>query len=149
MEEFKTKYKTKVGMTPCHSESKDDQSEFKTKYKASVNKTTCYSESKKEIIKTMEEKSKPKSVNVDNDKIKNHYEIKCGGKEDLLKVREMIHNSLVGNPDYIDNKIILTDSVAYPDQYPENPGEYIIELFVFADSTTDITDTMAIINLVT
>lgn len=92
----------------------------------------------------MEEKIKTK-----NDKIKHHHEIKCGSKEDLLKVREMIHNSLVGNPDYIDNKIILTDSVAYPDRYPENLGEYIIELFVFEDSTTDITDTMSIINLVT
>lgn len=93
-----------------------------------------------------------KENRVDNEKIdvaKQHYEIKCGDKDDLIKVRELIHNSLVGNADYIDSKIVLTDSVQYPENYKGRENEYIIELFVLEDSTTDITDTMSIINLVT
>lgn len=135
IEVSKSKHKTKVGTTPHHSESRDY-------------------ESMRKLIEIMEERlkrSETESINniINNSKIKNHYEIKCGSKEDLLKVRKMIHKTLVGNPDYIDDKIILIDNVAYPYRYPENPGEYIIELFVFEDSTTDITDTMSIINLIT
>ncbi len=37
-------------------------------------------------------------------------EIKGSDKNSMLKIRDKIHNLLVGNEDYIENNIILTDS---------------------------------------